>query len=185
MRRVCVFCGSNVGDLPEYAEAARAMGRALASQGLELVFGGGRIGLMGVVADTVLEHGGRVTGVIPRALEARELAHRDLTELRVVDSMHQRKAMMEELSDAFIALPGGIGTFEEILEILTWAQLEIHPKPAGLLNVAGYYDLLLGLLDQAVAAGFMPGSSLDVLYTGEDAGALIEACRQHDARGAP
>ncbi len=179
MRRVCVFCGSNTGDLPEYAEAARAMGLALVSQGLELVFGGGRIGLMGVVADTVLEHGGRVTGVIPRALAEREVAHLGLTELRVVESMHQRKAMMEELSDAFIALPGGIGTFEEILEILTWAQLELHPKPAGLLNVAGYYDLLLRLLEQAVESGFMPAQSLDALYTDTDATALIEACRQH------
>ena len=185
MRRVCVFCGANVGDLPEYAEAARAMGRALASQGLELVFGGGNIGLMGVVADTVLEHGGRVTGVIPRALEERELAHRGVTDLRVVESMHQRKAMMEELSDAFIALPGGIGTFEEILEILTWAQLDLHPKPAGLLNVAGYYDLLLGLLEKAVASGFMPESSLNALYTDTDAAALIEACRQNGAVGGP
>lgn len=179
MRRVCVFCGSNVGDLPEYAEAARAMGLALVSQGLELVFGGGRIGLMGVVADTVLEHGGRVTGVIPRALEEREVAHLGLTELHVVEGMHQRKAMMEELSDAFIALPGGIGTFEEILEILTWAQLELHPKPAGLLNVAGYYDLLLKLLEQAVRSDFMPARSLDGLYMDTDAAALVEACRQH------
>ncbi len=179
MRRVCVFCGSNLGDRPEYAEAARSMGRALLERDLELVFGGGNIGLMGVVADTVLAGGGRVTGVIPRALEEREVAHYGVTELRVVSSMHERKAMMEDLSDAFIALPGGIGTFEEILEILTWSQLEIHPKPSGLLNVAGYYDKLMNVLQQAVDAGFMPERSLDSLYVGTDAGPLLEACSGH------
>jgi hypothetical protein len=155
------------------------MGQSLLERDLELVFGGGHIGLMGVVADTVLEGGGRVIGVIPRALEERELAHRGLTELHVVSSMHERKAMMEDLSDAFIAMPGGIGTFEEILEILTWSQLEIHPKPSGLLNVEGYYDKLIALLDQAIASGFMPASSLDSLYSGTDSGALIEACAAH------
>ncbi len=179
MRRVCVFCGSNLGDRPEYAEAARSMGRALLERDLELVFGGGNIGLMGVVADTVLAGGGRVTGVIPRALEEREVAHYGVTELRVVSSMHERKAMMEDLSDAFIALPGGIGTFEEILEILTWSQLEIHPKPSGLLNVAGYYDKLMDVLQQAVDAGFMPERSLDSLYVGTGAGPLLEACSGH------
>ncbi|MDG2336124.1 MAG: TIGR00730 family Rossman fold protein [Myxococcota bacterium] len=179
LRRLCVFCGSNRGDRPAYAQAARAMGQSLLERDLELVFGGGHIGLMGVVADTVLEGGGRVIGVIPRALEERELAHRGLTELHVVSSMHERKAMMEDLSDAFIAMPGGIGTFEEILEILTWSQLEIHPKPSGLLNVEGYYDKLIALLDQAIASGFMPASSLDSLYSGTDSGALIEACAAH------
>ncbi|MDE0884441.1 MAG: TIGR00730 family Rossman fold protein [Myxococcota bacterium] len=188
LRRVCVFCGSNLGDRPAYEQAARAMGRSLLERDLELVFGGGHVGLMGVVADTVLEGGGRVIGVIPRALEERELAHRGLTELRVVSSMHERKAMMENLSDAFIAMPGGIGTFEEILEILTWSQLEIHPKPSGLLNVEGYYDTLIALLDQAIDGGFMPASSLDSLYSGTDSGALLEACAVHPAgraSGAP
>lgn len=179
MRRVCVFCGSNRGDRAEYAEAARAMGSALVERNLELVFGGGRIGLMGVLADAVLDQGGVVTGVIPRALEQREVAHYGLSELRVVETMHERKAMMEDLSDAFIALPGGIGTFEEVLEILTWAQLEIHPKPVGLLNVAGYYDKLVGMLEHAVDAGFMPPSSLEYLYLGTHAGALLDTCAQH------
>ena len=138
----------------------------------------------GVVADTVLEGGGRVIGVIPKALEDREVAHYGLTELHVVASMHERKAMMEDLSDAFIAMPGGIGTFEEILEILTWSQLKIHPKPSGLLNVEGYYDKLIALLDQAVASGFMPASSLDSLYVDPDPGPLLEACAVHPDRRA-
>ena len=160
------------------------MGRSLLERDLELVFGGGDIGLMGVVADTVLEGGGRVIGVIPKALEDREVAHYGLTELHVVASMHERKAMMEDLSDAFIAMPGGIGTFEEILEILTWSQLKIHPKPSGLLNVEGYYDKLIALLDQAVASGFMPASSLDSLYVDPDPGPLLEACAVHPDRRA-
>jgi uncharacterized protein (TIGR00730 family) len=179
IRRVCVFCGASVGNLPEYQEAARAMGTALVERDLELVFGGGRVGLMGVLADSVLEGGGRVIGVIPRALEERELAHYAVSELRIVASMHERKATMEELSDAFIALPGGIGTFEEILEILTWAQLEIHPKAVGLLNVAGYYDKLIGLLENAVDAGFMPLRSREGLYVETDPGLLLEACQSH------
>jgi uncharacterized protein (TIGR00730 family) len=179
MHRVCVFCGSNSGKLPEYSEAARAMGRALAEREIELVFGGGKVGLMGVLADAVLDQGGRVTGVIPKALEAREVAHEGLSELHVVASMHERKAMMENLSDAFIAMPGGLGTFEEILEILTWAQLKIHPKPSGLLNVAGYYDTLEKFLHQAVEQGFIPASSLDGLYLGTEPGKLLEACARH------
>ena len=179
MRRVCVFCGSNSGELPEYSEAARAMGRALVERDLELVFGGGKVGLMGVLADSVLDHGGRVTGVIPRALEAREVAHGGLSELHVVASMHERKAMMEDLSDAFIAMPGGLGTFEEILEILTWAQLEIHPKPSGLLNVSGYYDTLMEFLHQAVDQGFVPRSSLECLYLGTEPHSLLDACENH------
>ncbi len=181
MRRVCVFCGSNLGDRTEYAEAARAMGRALVDRDLELVYGGGRIGLMGVLADTVLENGGRATGVIPKALEAREVAHGGLSELRVVSTMHERKAMMEQLSDAFIAMPGGLGTFEEILEILTWAQLGIHPKPSGLLNVAGYFDPLMEVLHQAADRGFMPPQSLDNLYLGTEPLELLDACENHSA----
>jgi hypothetical protein len=179
MRRICVFCGSSLGDLTEYADAARAMGRALAERDLELVFGGGKIGLMGVVADAVLENGGRAIGVIPRALEARELAHEGLSELHVVSSMHERKAMMEELSDAFIAMPGGLGTYEEILEILTWAQLDIHPKPSALLNVAGYFDALMGVLQQAVDRGFMPPKSFGNLYLGTEPLELLDACEKY------
>ena len=155
MKRVCVFCGSNVGARPVYADAARAVGEALTRRGCGLVYGGGCIGLMGVVADAVLAHGGEVIGVIPDALVAKELAHRGLTELRVVGSMHERKASMADLADAFIALPGGYGSFEEFCEMLTWAQLGLHRKPCGLLNVDGYYDPLLALFDRAVTERFV------------------------------
>ena len=155
MKRVCVFCGSNVGARPVYADAARAVGGALARRGCGLVYGGGCIGLMGIVADAVLAHGGEVIGVIPEALVAKELAHRGLTELRVVGSMHERKASMADLADAFIALPGGYGSFEELCEMLTGAQLGLHRKPSGLLNVDGYYDPLLALFDRAVTERFV------------------------------
>jgi uncharacterized protein (TIGR00730 family) len=155
LNRVCVFCGSSAGTRPEYAEAARAMGRTLAERGLGLVYGGGKVGLMGIVADAVLEAGGRATGVIPEALMAREVGHAGLTELHVVGTMHQRKALMADLSDGFVALPGGFGTYEEFCEVLTWSQLGIHPKPCGLLNVAGFYDPLLALFDHAVREGFV------------------------------
>ena len=150
-----MFCGSNAGVRPAYLEAARATGRALARRGVGLVYGGGRVGLMGAVADAVLRAGGEATGVIPEALLAREVGHLSLTELRVVSSMHERKAMMADLSDAFVALPGGYGTFEEFCEVLTWSQLGIHRKPCGLLNVEGYYDGLLALFDHAVTEGFV------------------------------
>ena len=156
LRRICVFCGSNAGRRPEYADAARAMGRVLAERGLGLVYGGGKVGLMGIVADTVLAGGGEVVGVIPEALMAREVGHAGLTELHVVRTMHERKAMMADLADGFVAMPGGFGTFEEFCEVLTWSQLGFHPKPCGLLNVAGYYDPLLALFDHAVEEGFVP-----------------------------
>lgn len=155
LKRVCVFCGSSPGVRPEYAEAARALGRALAARRVGLVYGGGRTGLMGVVADAVLEAGGEVIGVIPEALMAREVGHAGVTELHVVGSMHQRKALMAELSDAFVALPGGFGTWEEFCEVLTWSQLGLHPKPCGLLDVAGYYAPFVALVDHAVAEGFV------------------------------
>jgi len=155
-RRVCVFCGSNAGRRPEYADAAREMGRVLVERGLGLVYGGGKVGLMGIVADTVLAAGGEAIGVIPEALMAREVGHAGLTEIHVVGSMHARKAMMADLADGFVALPGGFGTFEEFCEVLTWSQLGFHPKPCGLLNVAGSYDPLLALFDHAVAEGFVP-----------------------------
>lgn len=150
MKYVCVFCGSSMGKRPAYKLAAQAMGETLAQQGLSLVYGGGNVGLMGVVADATLAAGGEVIGVIPEFLVAKEIAHTGLTKLHVVSSMHDRKALMADLSDAFIALPGGCGTLEEFCEILTWSHLGLHQKPQGLLNVEGYYEPLLQLFDQAV-----------------------------------
>jgi uncharacterized protein (TIGR00730 family) len=155
---LCVFCGSQAGASPAYAEAATVVGRALAGRGWTLVYGGGRVGLMGTVADAALAAGGRVIGVIPAALAHREVAHQRVTELEVVGSMHERKARMAELADGFLALPGGIGTLEEWFEAWTWSQLGIHPKPCGLLNVAGYYDPLLAFLDRMTSERFLsPG----------------------------
>ena len=156
MQRICVFCGSQVGRRPLYAAAATALGTLLAQRGIGLVYGGGKIGLMGVVADAALAAGGEVIGVIPERLMNRELGHGGVTDLRVVDSMHERKAMMSELSDGFIALPGGYGTFEEFFEVVTWMQLGIQSKPCGLLNVGGYYDMLLALLDHASQRNLHP-----------------------------
>ncbi|HYH51185.1 MAG TPA: TIGR00730 family Rossman fold protein [Acidimicrobiia bacterium] len=155
LRRVCVFCGSKHGVRPEYTEAARATGTTLVAAGIDLVYGGGRVGLMGEVADAVLAAGGRVIGVIPEHMADREIAHDGLTELRIVGSMHERKALMYELSDGFVALPGGIGTLEELFEITTWSQLGLHTKPTGLLDVEGFYSPLVGFLDQLVTEGFV------------------------------
>jgi hypothetical protein len=155
MKRVCVFCGSNKGLHPAYKDAAWETGQALAHRGIGLVYGGGNAGLMGVVADAVLAAGGEVIGVIPEALVAKEIAHTGLTDLRVVRSMHERKALMADLSDAFVALPGGVGTLEEFCEVLTWSQLGLHQKPCALLNVKGYYDHLIAMFDLAVAEQFM------------------------------
>ncbi|HEX7406648.1 MAG TPA: TIGR00730 family Rossman fold protein [Candidatus Binatia bacterium] len=155
MRRVCIFCGSNNGARTVYVDAARAMGAALARRRIGLVYGGGRVGLMGVVADAVMAGGGEVIGVIPEALVAKEVAHEGLPDLRVVGSMHERKALMAELADAFVALPGGYGTLEEFCEVVTWAQLGFHRKPCGLLNFGGFYDRLLALFDHAVAEHFV------------------------------
>jgi uncharacterized protein (TIGR00730 family) len=155
MKRICVFCGSSSGVGTAFAEAAREMGATLARHHLGLVYGGGNIGLMGVVADTVLAEGGQVIGVIPQALVDKELAHRGVTELHVVRSMHERKAMMAELADAFIALPGGFGTLDEFCEILTWAQLGFHRKPCGLLNVNGFFDPFLSQIQHAVESRFI------------------------------
>jgi uncharacterized protein (TIGR00730 family) len=155
VKSVCVFCGSHPGDDPAYEGAARALGETLAAMGIELVYGGGHVGLMGAIADAALAAGGEVTGVMPRALVDREIAHTGLTRLHVVGSMHERKAMMSELSEGFVALPGGSGTLEEFFEVLTWAQLGEHGKPCGLLNVAGYYDPLLAVFDHMVDQGFL------------------------------
>jgi uncharacterized protein (TIGR00730 family) len=172
-RAVCVFCGSSAGSRPEYADAARRLGRELAGHGLELVYGAGHVGLMGVLADAALEAGGRVVGVIPGALVARELAHRGLTELHVVETMHQRKALMADRSDAFVALPGGFGTADELFEILTWAQLGIHQKPVGLLNVLGYFDPLLGWVGHCVREGFLRSQHRQLLLVGDEPSALV------------
>jgi uncharacterized protein (TIGR00730 family) len=163
VKRVCVFAGSSPGDRPEYAEAARALAAECAARGLGIVYGGGSVGLMGVLADAALAAGLEVIGVIPRPLASRELAHPGLSEMRVVESMHERKATMNALADGFIALPGGLGTFEETLEVLTWAQLGIHGKPVGVLNVAGYYDGLLRWLSHAAGEGFVRREHLGLL----------------------
>ena len=155
LRSLCVFCGSRMGARPEYETAATSLGRALAERGVTLVYGGGSVGLMGAVANAALAASGKVIGVIPEALATKEVAHFGLTDLRVVPTMHARKALMAELSDGFVALPGGVGTFEELFEIVTWAQLGIHAKPVGLLNVMGFYDGLLALMDHAVREGFV------------------------------
>jgi uncharacterized protein (TIGR00730 family) len=155
IRRVCVFAGSSPGRRPEYGTAAAALGRVLAERGIGLVYGGARVGLMGALADAALAAGGEVFGVIPRALVDKELAHTGLSALHVVESMHQRKALMADLSDGFVAVPGGWGTLEELFEVLTWAQLGLHRKPCGLLNVEDYFDPLLTFIDHSIAEGFV------------------------------
>ena len=179
MRSVCVFCGSNPGTRPEYRASAEATGELLARSGVRLVFGGGAIGLMGAVAAAAMRAGGEVVGVIPAALDRREIANRAVTELHIVDTMHERKAMMAELSDGFLALPGGLGTYEELFEVWTWAQLGIHAKPIGLLNVAGFYDPLLTFLASAAGEGFLRPEHLDLLVAETDPTSLIERMRDH------
>ncbi|BCO26532.1 cytokinin riboside 5'-monophosphate phosphoribohydrolase [Rhodoferax lithotrophicus] len=174
MKNICVYCGSSSGRLPAYAEGARALARALVARDWGLVYGGASIGLMGLVADTVLQLGGRVVGVIPEALARKEVAHAGLTQLHVTQSMHERKTLMAELSDGFIAMPGGIGTFEEIFEIWTWAQLGIHAKPCGLLNVAGYYDALTTFLDHATHEQFMKPPHRSLLIVEPEPVALLD-----------
>ena len=175
MKSLCVFCGSRSGTEAAYDEAARALGRALAAEGITLVYGGGRVGLMGVVADAALGGGGEVVGVIPRALLEREIAHSGLTDLRVVGSMHERKALMSELSEGFIALPGGTGTLEEFFEVLTWAQLGEHRKPCGLLNAGRYYDPLLAVFDHMVQQGFLSEEHRAMVLVETEPEALLEA----------
>lgn len=165
---VCVYCGSRHGARPSYTEAARALGSAIGSRGWQLVYGGGKVGLMGEVADAVLAAGGRVVGVIPESLMQREVGHRGLTELHVVPTMHQRKQMMAERADAFIALPGGIGTLEELYEVWTWRQLGYHRQPIGLLNIDGFYDTLLAFMLQTVDEGFLSAQQLAAVEVGSD-----------------
>lgn len=174
LSRVCVFCGSSTGTRQEYRDAAVQLADALVARGLGLVFGGSNVGLMTIVADTVLARGGDVVGVIPEALVTREVAHRGLADLRVVASMHERKALMAELSDAFLAMPGGFGTFEEFCEVVTWTQLGLHRKRAGLLNVLGFYDPLLAQFDRAVTDGFLRPSGRSLVIDDEDPGRLLD-----------
>jgi uncharacterized protein (TIGR00730 family) len=174
MKRVCVFCGSSIGTNPAYLDAARRTGRTLARRGIGVVYGGGGVGLMAAVADAALEAGGEVVGVIPRALQLRELAHDGLTALHVVGSMHERKAKMAELAEGFVALPGGMGTLEEFAEILTWAQLGLHVRPCGLLDVAGYYRPLVAFFDHAEAEGFLRPEHRALVLVADDPDALVD-----------
>ena len=180
VRKVCVFCGSRPGARSDYADAADRLAALLVEEGIGLVYGGASVGLMGRLADAVLERGGEVTGVIPLALVDREIAHPDLSDLRVVDSMHERKALMAELADAFVALPGGLGTLEELFEIYTWAQLGLHRKPCVLLNVASYYDGVAAFLDHAVQERFVRAEHRALLLTEEDPRMLLERMRSFD-----
>lgn len=175
MNSICVFCGSSLGNDPVYKQMAQLTGQTIAAQGKTLVYGGGRSGLMGVVADSVLQAGGRVIGVIPHALADRELAHTGLTELHMVNNMHERKTKMAELSDAFVALPGGAGTLEEIFEQWTWSQLGIHQKPCGFLNVDGFYDDLIKMLQGSVARGFTQARFVEKLIVSQDIEAILAA----------
>ncbi|HVZ23073.1 MAG TPA: TIGR00730 family Rossman fold protein [Vicinamibacterales bacterium] len=174
LTRICVFCGSSTGTHPDYRAAAERLGAELARRGIGLVFGGGKVGLMGVVADAVLAGGGEVVGVIPESLALREVAHDGLTDLRIVGSMHERKALMAELADAFLALPGGFGTFEEFCEAITWTQLGLHRKRCGLLNVRGFYDPLLALFDRAVADGFLRPQNRGIVLSSDDPPTLLD-----------
>ena len=175
IKRICVFCGSNPGTRPAYTEFAQQLGKVIVSHGMGLVYGGGSIGLMGIIADTVLKEKGEVIGVIPHALSSKEFAHTGLTELRLVSSMHERKAMMVELSDAFIAMPGGFGTFDELFEVLTWAQLGLHAKPIGLLNAKGYFDLLLKFINQVLAEGFIQEKHRHLIIASNDPEKLLRS----------
>jgi uncharacterized protein (TIGR00730 family) len=179
MKSVCVFCGSNPGNDPVYAEGARAMGAEIARRGMVLVYGGGAVGLMGIVADAALAAGGEVHGVIPRALREKEVGHHHLTRLEIVETMHIRKARMAELSEGFIAMPGGIGTFEELFEIWTWSQLGIHDKPLAFLNVAGFYDPLATFLDNTVEAGFLKQTHRAMTITDTEPATLLDRMEQY------
>jgi uncharacterized protein (TIGR00730 family) len=173
IQQLCVFCGSSSGNNPAYANAAEHLGRELAAAGIGLVFGGGRVGLMGALANAVLAAGGRAVGVIPKSLVEKEIAHTSLTELHIVNSMHERKALMADLADAFVLLPGGFGSWEEFCEIFTWLQLGIHRKPCGVLNVAGYYDSLIAQASRAVSDGLLRASHLESLMIETDPRSLL------------
>ena len=185
IRTVCIYAGSLEGRRPAYRAGAEAFARLLAEEDIGVVYGGGRAGLMCAIADAAREAGGRVTGVIPRQLVQREIAHEELDDLRVVSSMHERKALMAELSDAFIAVPGGIGTVEELIEIFTWAQLGVHQNPVGLLNVEGYYDSLIDFFDHAMAEGFLREQTRAMLVVEDEADRLLTALREFEPLNVP
>ncbi|MBA3315927.1 MAG: TIGR00730 family Rossman fold protein [Planctomycetota bacterium] len=180
MRRICVYCGSRVGDRADYLAAAESLGRLLVDEHIELVYGGGSVGMMGVLADAVLSAGGHVVGVIPELLAVKELLHPGVADMRLVPDMHARKALMADLADAFVALPGGFGTFEELFETITWAQLGIHAKPIGILNVAGYFDDLLSFLDRSFADGFIRPKYRELYHVAERPNDLLDRLRRHD-----
>ena len=174
MKRICVFCGSNKGAKPAYIEAAKSLGKVLVKKNIGLVYGGGKVGLMGVIADEVLASGGEVIGVIPQSLVNREVAHQNVTQMHIVNSMHERKALMADLSDGFMALPGGMGTFDEFCEILTWAQLGIHQKPCGILNVENYFTPLLAMFDHAMREGFLHDSHRALVIEATEPESLLD-----------
>ena len=179
MKNVCVFCGSSEGMCPVYAEAAKTLGATIAERGMRLVYGGGKVGLMRVVADAALAKGGEVIGVIPKALLEKEIGHEGLTELHVVGSMHERKMLMSDLSEGFVALPGGYGTLEEFLEVLSWAQLSLHEKPCALLNVGGFFEPLLTLFERAVEKGFVHPDHRSLVLADEEPAAILEAMERY------
>jgi len=181
MKSLCVYCGSSSGITPNYADAARKLAQALVERKIALVYGGGNVGLMGIIADEVMRLGGHVTGVIPKALVRKEVGHRQITELHVVENMHERKAMMADLADGFIAMPGGIGTLEELFEVMTWAQLGFHDKPIGVLNVDGYYDALLAFLQHTVQQGFLRPQHVSLLMVESDVAALLHRFETFEA----
>lgn len=184
MKSICVYCGASRGAADQYGAAARAAGAAIAGRGMRLVYGGGRVGLMGIVADACLDAGGAVTGIIPDFLAVREVAHQRVQDMRIVETMHERKQQMADLSDGFIAMPGGIGTMEELFEIWTWSQLGRHDKPVGLLNVGGYFDPLLAFLDRMAAEGFVEQRHRDMLAVSDEIEVLITAMAEQDHPGA-
>ncbi|MBF0276879.1 MAG: TIGR00730 family Rossman fold protein [SAR324 cluster bacterium] len=181
IKRICVFCGSSPGRHPKYLEGAKQLARVLVSQGIHLVYGGANVGVMGILADTVLEGGGEVTGIIPQALVQKEVGHQGLTDLRIVASMHERKAMMADLADGFIALPGGLGTLEELFEVLTWAQLGFHEKPCGLLNICGYYDKLIAFVEHAIDELFVKEEHRSILLLEENPEKLLDRFKTYQA----
>jgi uncharacterized protein (TIGR00730 family) len=181
MKRLCVYCGSNPGSQPDYTEAAKHLARALVEKNIEVVYGGASVGIMGVLANAILAEGGHVIGIIPQTLVDKEVAHPGLSELRVVKSMHERKTLMAELSDGFIALPGGLGTLEELFEVLTWALLGLHQKPCGLLNIRGYYRSLIDFLDHAVSEKFIRGAHRAMLLVEEQPERLLERFERYKA----
>ncbi|MTH97974.1 TIGR00730 family Rossman fold protein [Roseibium sp. RKSG952] len=185
MKSVCVFCGSSLGAAPEYSEMARKTGETIAKAGLTLVYGGASVGLMGIVADGALEHGGKVVGVLPKHLQDKEIGHKGLSELHIVGSMHERKTLMAELSDGFVALPGGAGTMEEIFEVWTWGQLGLHNKPCGFLNVLGFYDGLISFFDLQTSEGFMKPVMRDMVQVADTPQSMLDKFRKYEPPATP